>query len=44
VSFGRLHVLPIVSQFMRKWPEISVNVSFNDRFVDQIDEGAIPAK
>ena len=39
VSFGRLHVLPIVSQFMRKWPEISVNVSFNDRFVDLIDEG-----
>ena len=39
VSFGRLHVLPIVNQFMRKWPEISVNVSFNDRFVDLIDEG-----
>jgi DNA-binding transcriptional LysR family regulator len=39
VSFGRLHVLPIVNRFMRKWPEISVNVSFNDRFVDLIDEG-----
>jgi DNA-binding transcriptional LysR family regulator len=39
VSFGRLHVLPIVSQFMSKWPEISVNVSFNDRYVDLIDEG-----
>ena len=39
VSFGRLHVLPIVNQFMSKWPEISVNVSFNDRFVDLIDEG-----
>jgi hypothetical protein len=38
VSFGRLHVLPIVSQFMSKWPEISVNVSFNDRFVDLIDK------
>ena len=24
---------------MSKWPEISVNVSFNDRFVDLIDEG-----
>ena len=40
VSFGRLHVLPIVSQFMSKWPEISVNVSFNDRFVDLIDEAS----
>ena len=39
VSFGRLHVLPIVNEFMSKWPEISVNVSFNDRFVDLIDEG-----
>ncbi len=39
VSFGRLHVLPIVNQFMSKWPEISLNVSFNDRFVDLIDEG-----
>jgi DNA-binding transcriptional LysR family regulator len=39
VSFGRLHVLPILSQFMNKWPELSVNVSFNDRFVDLIDEG-----
>jgi DNA-binding transcriptional LysR family regulator len=39
VSFGRLHVLPIVNEFMRKWPDISVNISFNDRFVDLIDEG-----
>jgi DNA-binding transcriptional LysR family regulator len=39
VSFGRLHVLPVLSQFMNKWPEISVNVSFNDRYVDLIDEG-----
>lgn len=39
VSFGRLHVLPIVNQFMSKWPEISINVSFSDRFVDLIDEG-----
>jgi DNA-binding transcriptional LysR family regulator len=40
VSFGRLHVLPIVNQFMSKWPEISVNVSFSDRFVDLIDEAS----
>ena len=34
VSFGRLHVSPILSQFMNKWPELSVSVSFNDRYVD----------
>jgi DNA-binding transcriptional LysR family regulator len=39
VSFGRLHVLPIVSQFMDKWPELIVTVSLSDRFVDLIDEG-----
>jgi DNA-binding transcriptional LysR family regulator len=39
VSFGRLHVLPILNAFMQKWPEISVSASFNDRYVDLIDEG-----
>ena len=39
VSFGRLHVLPILNRFMHKWPEISVSTSFNDRYVDLIDEG-----
>jgi len=39
VSFGRLHVLPILTRFMDKWPEISVSTSFNDRYVDLIDEG-----
>ena len=39
VSFGRLHVLPIVSQFMDKWPELVVTVSLSDRYVDLIDEG-----
>jgi DNA-binding transcriptional LysR family regulator len=39
VSFGRLHVLPILSRFMHKWSEISVSASFNDRYVDLIDEG-----
>ena len=37
VSFGRLHVLPIVSQFMDKWPELIVTVSLSDRYVDLID-------
>ena len=39
VSFGRLHVLPIVSQFMDKWPELVVTISLSDRYVDLIDEG-----
>jgi uncharacterized Zn-binding protein involved in type VI secretion len=34
-----LHVLPILNDFMRKWPEISISASFGDRYVDLIDEG-----
>lgn len=39
VSFGRLHVLPILHRFMETWPEVVVNVTFTDRYVDLIEEG-----
>lgn len=39
VSFGRLHVLPVLHRFMDCWPEVVVNVSFADRYIDLIDEG-----
>jgi len=39
VSFGRLHVLPLLHRFMETWPEVVVNVTFTDRYVDLIDEG-----
>ena len=39
VSFGRLHVMPVVHAFMRRHPEVAVNVSFTDRYVDLVDEG-----
>ncbi|WP_375595794.1 LysR family transcriptional regulator [Algihabitans albus] len=39
VSFGRLHVLPLLHRFMATWPDIVVNVTFTDRYVDLIDEG-----
>lgn len=39
VSFGRLHVLPLLYQFISTWPELAVNVTFNDRYVDLIEEG-----
>lgn len=38
-SFGRLHVLPVLHRFMADWPELAVNVSFTDRYVDLIEEG-----
>ena len=39
VSLGRLQVLPVVHRYMRRWPAVTVSVSFNDRFVDLIEEG-----
>lgn len=39
VSFGRLHVLPLLHRFMATWPDVVVNVTFTDRYVDLIDEG-----
>ena len=39
VSFGRLHVLPLLHRFMETWPEVVVNVTFTDRYIDLIDEG-----
>lgn len=39
VVFGRVHVLPLIHRFMEMWPEITVNLTFTDRFVDLIDEG-----
>lgn len=39
VSFGRLHVLPVVNRFLAEWPELRANVSFSDRYIDLIEEG-----
>ena len=39
VSFGRLHVLPRLHRFMEAWPDLVVNVTFNDRYVDLVEEG-----
>ena len=39
VSFGRLHVMPLVHAYMRRYPEVAVLVSFTDRYVDLVEEG-----
>jgi DNA-binding transcriptional LysR family regulator len=39
VSLGRLQVLPVIHDYMRRWPKVEVNVSFNDRYVDLVEEG-----
>ncbi len=38
IMFGRLHVLPIVAEFLAAFPEISVRLHLGDRNVDLIDD------
>src|ERR1044072_1378532 len=39
ILFGRLHVLPIVTEFMRAFPDVTARLVLLDRPVELIDEG-----
>lgn len=39
VLFGRLHVAPLLTQFMRKYPQVSAELMLLDRSIDLIEEG-----
>ncbi|MBD1553511.1 LysR family transcriptional regulator [Pseudomonas typographi] len=38
-SYGRLHVLPLIIEFVKQHPRLSPHVSFSDRYVDPVHEG-----
>ncbi|SEI21642.1 LysR family transcriptional regulator [Pseudomonas fuscovaginae UPB0736] len=38
-SYGRLHVLPLILEFLRAHPLLQPHISFSDRFVDPVHEG-----
>ena len=38
VSFGRLKVVPLLGAFQARYPDIALRVTFNDRYVDHIEE------
>jgi DNA-binding transcriptional LysR family regulator len=38
VAFGRLHVLPLVSAFLREFPEIDIRLKLSDRNTHLIDD------
>src|ERR1700688_2603779 len=38
VSFGRIKVVPLLGAFQARYPDISLRVTFNDRYVDHIEE------
>ena len=39
MSFGFLHLAPALPDFLRRYPEITVDMAMNDRVVDLVDEG-----
>lgn len=38
VVFGRLHVLPVIAEFLGQWPEIDVRLVLSDRNLHLIDD------
>lgn len=38
-AFGKMHIAPVLQSFAEQYPELKLNVSFNDRLIDLIDEG-----
>lgn len=40
MAFGLLHVSPLLPEMLARWPGLNLDVSFTDRFVDVVAEGA----
>jgi len=39
VSFGSLHLAPVMSRFLARFPEVSVDMTVDDRVVDLVEAG-----
>jgi DNA-binding transcriptional LysR family regulator len=39
MSFGFLHLAPALSDFLARYPNVTVDITMNDRFVDLVEEG-----
>src|SRR3954468_17171131 len=39
IVFGRRHVLPLVTQFLQRYPEVAVRLALLDRPIDLVEEG-----
>jgi len=39
MSFGFQHLAPALADFLARYPEVEVDMTLNDRFVDIVDEG-----
>lgn len=39
VAFGRRYVAPLVAEFLRRHPQVEVELALNDRYVNLVEEG-----
>lgn len=39
VAFGTLHIAPAIGEFMRRYPELQIDMTITDRIVDLAEEG-----
>lgn len=38
-AFGRMHIIPLLPEFLTRYPEVSVDIVISNRFLDLIEEG-----
>lgn len=39
ISFGQRQIVPLVPEFVARFPDVRVDVQFSDRLIDMVDEG-----
>lgn len=39
VTLGRYRIMPIITEFLRRYPDVEVELELNDRLVDLLEEG-----
>lgn len=38
-GFGRMHVVPVLPEFLGRYPELSIDIVISDRFLDLVQDG-----
>lgn len=39
VAFGRLHIAPLLDRMLKQFPELGIDLTLTDRFVDLVEQG-----